>query len=204
MASKINPIFLNGSNYAVWAPDMETLLKIKGSWHYTKVVIPYPTDALKKISIDGKKDEVLGVIMTYISWEIHFHLSGLDCLHLVWKKMKTLFNQVDKSHIMQLEKELISLDPNSFERMEEYLARVKEIQLKLRECGDNYKKKDGQLIEPVLINLRTPFDVFVLNLHTKWYTCKKDGKDFSFEVFCELLITDHHRFLEEGKLGGKH
>jgi hypothetical protein len=44
MASKIDPIVLNGSNYAVWAPDMETLLKSKGLWQYTKVVIPDPTD----------------------------------------------------------------------------------------------------------------------------------------------------------------
>jgi hypothetical protein len=63
---------------------------------------------------------------------------------------------------MQLEKELISLDPHSFDIIEDYLACVKELQLKLGECGKNYLKKDGQLIELVLMNLRTPFDVFVL------------------------------------------
>jgi hypothetical protein len=105
---------------------------------------------------------------------------------------------------MQMEKELISLYPHSFERMEEYLASVKELQLKLNECGENYKKKDGQLIELVLINLRTPFDVFVSTFRTNWHACKQDGKDYSFEFFCELLITDQHRFLEKGNLGGKH
>ena len=30
MASKIEPIFLNVHNYAIWVPYMETLLKIKG------------------------------------------------------------------------------------------------------------------------------------------------------------------------------
>jgi hypothetical protein len=68
-----------------------------------------------------------------------------------------------KSHVMQLEKELISLDPHSFDRIEDYLVCVKELQLKLGECGKNYQKKDEQLIELVLMNLRTPFDVFVLN-----------------------------------------
>jgi hypothetical protein len=62
---------------------------------------------------------------------------------------------------MQLEKELISLDPHSFERKEDYLAPVKELHLKLIECKETYKRKDGKLIELVLINLRTPFDVFV-------------------------------------------
>jgi hypothetical protein len=105
---------------------------------------------------------------------------------------------------MQLEKELISLDPHSFERMEDYLVCVKELQLKLGECGKNYQKKDGQLIELVLMNLRTPFDVFVSTLCTNWKACKEDGKDYTFEYFCGLLITDQHRLLGEGKLGGKH
>ena len=77
-----------------------------------------------------------------------------------------MFGRVDKIHIMQLEKELISLDPQSFERMEDYLALVKELQLKLSECGKKYKKKDRQLIELVLINLRTPFDMFVMTFCT--------------------------------------
>jgi hypothetical protein len=67
MTLKINPIIMNGSNYVVWDLDMETLLKSKGLWKYTKVVIPDPTDASAKFVIDGKKDEVVGVITTYIS-----------------------------------------------------------------------------------------------------------------------------------------
>ena len=33
---------------------------------------------------------------------------------------------------------------------------------------------------------------------------KQDGKDFTFDIFCDLLIKDQHKFLEEGKLGTKH
>jgi hypothetical protein len=46
---------------------METLLKSKGLWKYTKVMIPDPTDDHAKFIVDGKKDEVVGVITTYIS-----------------------------------------------------------------------------------------------------------------------------------------
>jgi hypothetical protein len=70
---------------------METLLKSKGLWKYTKVMVQDPTDSSTKFSIHGKKDEDVGVIMTYISEEILFHLSGLDCMHIFWKNMKTLF-----------------------------------------------------------------------------------------------------------------
>jgi hypothetical protein len=56
----------------------------------------------------------------------------------------------------------------------------------------------------VLNNIRTPFDVFVSNLRTDWKTHKEYGKDYTFEAFYGLLITDKHRLLEEGKIDGKH
>jgi hypothetical protein len=106
---------------------METLLKIKGLWKYTKVVIPDPTYDQTKFMFDGKKDDVVGVIITYNSWKIRFHLSGIDCPHYVWNNMKSFFNRVNKIHVMELEKELISLNPHSFDKMEDYLSCVKEL-----------------------------------------------------------------------------
>jgi hypothetical protein len=70
MALKIDLVVLNGSNYAVWAPYMETLLNNKGLWKYMKVLIPWPTKNQTKFIIDGKKNEDVGVIMTYILWDI--------------------------------------------------------------------------------------------------------------------------------------
>jgi hypothetical protein len=43
------------------------ILVYQGLWQYTKVSIPDPTDASSKIFNDGKKDEVVRVITTYIS-----------------------------------------------------------------------------------------------------------------------------------------
>jgi hypothetical protein len=105
---------------------------------------------------------------------------------------------------MQLDKDLIFIDPNYFKIIEDYLARFKEIQLKLGKCGKNYQKKDEQLIELVLMSLRTPFNVFMPNFCTNWKKCKEDGKNYIFEYFYGHLITNHHKLLEECKLGGKH
>jgi len=73
---------------------------------------------------------------------------------------------------------------------------VKEPQLKLGEYGKNYHKKDGQLIKLVLMNLRTPFDMFVSTFHTNWKAHKEDCKDYTFEYLCGLLITNQHKLLE--------
>jgi hypothetical protein len=81
-----------------WAPDMETLLKSKGLWKYMKIVILDTTYDQAKIVFDGKKDDVVGVITTYISREIQFHISGIDCPHQVWNEMNSLFYRVDEIH----------------------------------------------------------------------------------------------------------
>jgi hypothetical protein len=66
MSSKIDLIILNGLKYVIWSPNMETLLKSKGLWKYTKTVIPDLMDNPMNIIVDGKKDEIVEVIMTYI------------------------------------------------------------------------------------------------------------------------------------------
>lgn len=203
MASKIEPTVLNGLNYAIWQTDMEMLLKSKGLWQYTKAVILDLSDASAKFIVDGKKDEPIRVITTYISREIWFHTSGIAYPHEVWKKLESLFDKVDESQVMHIEKQLISLDAHSFERIEDYLACVKELQLKLGESGKGFPMKDGQLIELALMNLRTLYDVFYSSFHTNWRSRKEDGNDYSFDVFCDLFIRDQQKLLDEGKLGLK-
>jgi hypothetical protein len=43
---------------------MDTLLKIKWLWKYTKANVPDPKDDQVNFFIDGKKYEVIGVITT--------------------------------------------------------------------------------------------------------------------------------------------
>ena len=81
-------------------------------------------------------------IMTYISRKTFFHIIGIKCSHVVSYKLNLLFNKVNESQEIRLEKYLISLEPCSFEIIEEYLACMKEIQLKL-DCGKDFPKKDG-------------------------------------------------------------
>jgi hypothetical protein len=105
--------------------------------------------------------------------------------------MKYLFNRFNESQVVQLEKEFISLYPHSFKRIEDYLARVKELHLKLGECGKNYHKTNEQFIELVLMNLSTPFDMFVSTFCTNWKAHKEDDKDYTFQALYGLLIIAH-------------
>jgi hypothetical protein len=103
-----------------------------------KTTIPYPTNDQENFVVDGNKDEDVGVITTYISQDIHFHISGIEFPHQSWKILKSLFNKVNEIHIMQMDKELISLNPHSFDIIEYYLTWVNELEFKFNICGKNY------------------------------------------------------------------
>ena len=53
------------------------------------------------------------------------------------------------------------------------------------------------------MNLQTHYDVFCSSFQNNWRSCKEASKDYSFDVFCDLLIRDQQKLLDEGKLGGK-
>lgn len=76
----------------------------------------------------NKEDEVIGDIMTNISKEIFFHTSKIDYLNVLQKKLKA-YHYINKSQDMQIDKELNTLDLLSFEKIEDYQACVKELQL---------------------------------------------------------------------------
>lgn len=97
--------------------------------------------------------------MNYIYQKISFHRPRIDFPHAAWKKTNLVFEKVDKSQVIQIEKEMISLDLHSFKRIEDYMDCVKDSQSKLGECWKNFLKKDGYLIELVFVNIRTPYDV---------------------------------------------
>ena len=107
---------------------MEILVKNTTLQQFIKIMILDSMDDKHKFILDEKKDEIVGVIITYISRKIHFHRSNIDYPHQIQKKLKNLCDQVDKSKVMQIDKELIFLNALSFDRIEDYLTQVKELQ----------------------------------------------------------------------------
>ena len=78
------------------------------------------------------------------------------------------------------------------------------LQLKLVECDKDFLKEDGQLIELVLMTLRTPYDVLCFSFCSNWMSHKQDGKTFTFDIFSYLFIKAQQKLLEEGNIGTKH
>lgn len=80
------------------------------------------------------------------------------------------------------------------------MTHVKELQIKLGECGKDFPNKDGHLNELILMNMKTPDDLFLSMFHTSWTSRKYYCKDYCFNSFCGLLIKEHDKLLDEEKL----
>ena len=100
---------------------------------------------------------------------------------------------------MQIEKELMSLDPLSFERIDAYMAYVKNILFKMGECGKEFLKQDVKLFKLIPMSIKTLYDVLYLMFHANWVFKKEDNKNYTFDSFHGLLIGAHEKFLDEGK-----
>ena len=77
-------------------PYMETLLKRKRIWKYTKVIILDLTDEWPKFVIIKKEDEVFWVITTYIQ--------GIFGFIQVISIPLMMFDKVNESQVMEIEK----------------------------------------------------------------------------------------------------
>ena len=98
-----------------------------------------------------------------ISRDFLFHLDSLTSPNEVWEKIKYIFGKTDEMRRYQIENELISLSPSSFESLQLYFIKFKALVLQLKQCG--IEKKEEQLVLNILSKLCPTYSVFVLNFY---------------------------------------
>ena len=70
----------------------------------------------------------------------------------------------------QIENELISLSPNSFESLQLYFSKFKALVLQLKQCG--IKKKDDQLVLAILSKVGPNYSVFFFTFYATKLTAR--------------------------------
>ena len=73
----------------------------------------------------NKNDQARGLIGMSISPDLRFHLDRKDSPVKSWEKLNTIFGIKNEIRALQLENELLTLDPSNFPSMEDYLSRFK-------------------------------------------------------------------------------
>ena len=111
----------------------------------------------------NSRDEAYGLLCLSISRDLLFHLDGLTSPNEVWEKLVEIFGKTDEMRGHQIENELISLSPNSFESLQLYFSKFKALVLQLKQCG--IEKKDEQLVLAILLKLGPDYSVFFSTFH---------------------------------------
>ena len=127
---------------------MEDVLRSRRLFRITSRKEIELTDDDKKIKWANRCDESRGFIGMSISIDLQFHISGIAEPDQAWEKLESLFGKHNKIQGHQLENELISLNPNDFSCIQDYLSKYKTLTLLCAECKT--KKEDKQCIYHIL------------------------------------------------------
>ena len=81
----------------------------------------------------------------------------------VWTKLDSLIGVKDELRMHQLEIELFSMNPRSFDFIEGFFTKFKSLSLLLKQCWID--KKEYQLILSILSKLGPEYSVFMSTFH---------------------------------------
>ena len=118
-------IILTPFNFFEWKVEMEILLREKGLYRVAMETEVDPNAAAEKIKWHNRRDEAYGLLCLSISRDLLFHLDGLTSPNEVWEKLVDIFGKTDEMRGHQIENELISLSPCSFESLQLYFPSLK-------------------------------------------------------------------------------
>ena len=100
-------------------------MRSKGIYRPTMATEVELNVAAENIKWNNRRDEVYGLLCLSISKYLLFHLDGLTSPNDIWEKIQDLFGKTYNMRGYQLENELISLSPSSFESLQFYFSKFK-------------------------------------------------------------------------------
>jgi hypothetical protein len=101
-----------------------------------------------------------------------------------------------------LEVELLTLDPKSFENIQYFFTKFKDLLSQLKACGVDKSKEEKQMVLTILSKLGLEFSVFVSTFHTVRFTSGATWKMPSLEDFIESLTQEKTKLINMGAIKG--
>jgi hypothetical protein len=136
-------VFLTSINYFQWKSHMEDLLRSKGLYRITLGKEKTPTNADKKSKWDNRNGEARGIIRISISPYLRYHLQYIDDPKEYWDMIESVFGKHNIIRAQQLENQILTLTPNDFYCLGDYLSRFKTLKILCEEC--KIKMEEEQL-----------------------------------------------------------
>ena len=125
---------LNADNYGTWKVDMRALLITKRLW--SAVIEDDRFQALQPVEQQNMVEEAQSYMVLYVSRSlkgmIHMGGSARD----TWRAIMDYFQSHNRARATDLHTKLMSIRQGHKEKVIEYLLRVHEMKMQLRDCGE--------------------------------------------------------------------
>ena len=115
-----------------------------------------------------------------------------------WDTLKNLYDKVFEEDVFKFEDELVSLDPKSFDSIQDFIIKVNELRMKLTNCGNPIK--DDKLIYLIHNKLPLEYSTFFYSHNTLKTTLGFAYQKISFDHYAILLDEEEKKLKSMGIL----
>ena len=105
---------------------------------------------------------------------------------------------MDDKKGFQIEDDLLLLNPKNYDTIRDYIIKVNEYRVLLKDCGN--PMKDDRLIHQILKKLPTEYANFVSSFNTHRLTMGSTYQKPSFDGFADMLIVEQSHLVDFGLL----
>jgi hypothetical protein len=134
-------------------------------------------------------DEAFGTICSLISPELLFHISSCKTPNEAWTTMEGIFGKQDEMRGHMLEVEFLTLDPKTFDNLQDFFTKYKDLLSQLKACRVDKSKEEKQMVLTILSKLGLEYSVFVSTFH-------------SVRLIIESLTQEQNKLINMGKIKG--
>jgi hypothetical protein len=144
------------------------------------------------------KDEATRLLLELISTDLWFHVVAYKTPNKIWTTLEGLIRKQDEMRGHMLEVELNTLDPKSFDNIQDSFTKFKSLILSLGECGIDKSIQEKQLILTILDKLGPEYVVYVSNFHSKRCLFGTNWKMPTLARFIESLTQEKTKLIQMG------
>jgi hypothetical protein len=153
---------------------------------------------------DNRNDEAHGLIGISISPDLRYHLQDIDDPKEAWNMIESMFGKLNIIRAQQLENQILTLSPNDFSCVGDYLFRFKTLRILCEEC--KIKMEEECCIYLILSKLGSAYYVFVSTFYSMREALGEEAYEKpTLESFFYSLIREEEvwveYFIPETKLG---
>eukprot|EP00253_Pinus_taeda_P016266 PITA_16266 len=196
-------LILTPYNYHEWKDQIARYLHHKGLYRIIMATEVEPTLTIEKLKYLNRMDEAHGSICSCISPELQFHLSACNTPNEIWEIVEELYEKQDKKKGHLLEVALLSLDPQNYDRIQDFFTKYNDLLLQLKDCGIDKSKEESRQVLSIMSKLGPEYSVFVSTFHSQ----KEKGKAVSYpkkEGYTKPFNDSSGSRNEKGKKGNRY